>query len=178
MKTTHRLILIGLLSALLVVVQVALAAIPNVELVSFLFLMYAITLPLSMSLSIAVVFVTLQALVWGMGDWVIGYYWIWPFWVVLIHLLKRVNKTNEFRWAILSSIWGFLFGILFAINHGILYGLNFSIAYWIKGISFDIIHAISNYIVIIVLFVPTQKLFERLVNTFKGNHYESNNENR
>jgi hypothetical protein len=174
MKATHRIILIGLLSALLVVVQVALAPIPNVELVSFLFLMYAITLPLSMSLSIAIVFATLQMLVWGMGDWVIGYYWIWAFWVILVYVLKRLNLTNEYRWALLSGLWGFLFGILFAVNHGVLYGLNYSIAYWVKGVSFDIIHAISNYIVILVLFVPTHKLFERLVNTFKGNHYESN----
>ena len=174
MKTTHRIILIGLLSALLVVVQVALAAIPNVELVSFLFLMYAITLPLSMSLSIAVVFATLQMLVWGMGDWVIGYYWIWAFWVILVYLLKRLNLTSEYRWALLSGLWGFLFGILFAVNHGVLYGLNYSVAYWIKGVSFDIIHAISNYIVVVVLFVPTHKLFERLLTTFKGNHYESN----
>jgi energy-coupling factor transport system substrate-specific component len=75
MKTTHRIILIGLLSALLVVVQVALAAIPNVELVSFLFLIYTITLPLSMSLSIALVFATLQMLVWGMG--LLGYLGLW-----------------------------------------------------------------------------------------------------
>lgn len=178
MKATHRIILIGLLSALLVVVQVSLAAIPNVELVSLLLLMYAITLPLSMSLTIAIVFATLQALVWGMGDWVIGYYWIWPFWVVLVYLLRHMNKTNEYRWALLSGLWGFLFGILFAVNHGVLYGLNYSVAYWLKGISFDIIHAISNYIVIIILFVPTQKLFERLVHTFKGNHYESYDKNR
>lgn len=175
MKTTHRIILVGLLSALLVVAQVSLAAIPNVELVSFLFLMYVITLPLSMSLSISVVFSTLQMIVWGMGDWVIGYYWIWMFWVLLTYVLKPIMKNNEYRWALVSGLWGFLFGMLFSLNHGLFYGLNYSIAYWIKGISFDIIHAISNYIVILVLFVPTQKIFERLINTFRGDHYESNN---
>lgn len=174
MKAIHRIILVGLLSALLVVVQVSLSAIPNVELVSFLLLVYAITLPLSMALSISLIFSTLQMVIWGFGDWVVGYYWIWSFWVIIVFITKQMNGTNEFRWAIVSGLWGFLFGMLFAINQGIFYGFNYSIAYWIKGISFDIIHAISNYIIILVLFVPTHRIFKRLLTTYKGNHYESN----
>lgn len=167
MKPTFRIVLIGLLSALLLVMQVALSAIPNVELVSFLFIIYALSLPFSMSVLIALVFVTLQMLVWGMGDWVIGYYWIWIVWVILIYFLKPVLKKNTYLWAFLSGAWGFLFGILFAMNHGLLYGFNYSLIYWIKGISFDIIHAISNYIIIIILFSPTSNLFARLL-TSKG----------
>lgn len=167
MGTTFRIVLIGLLSALLLVMQVALSAIPNVELVSFLFVIYALSLPFSMSVLIAIVFVTLQMLVWGMGDWVIGYYWIWIVWVGLIYTLKPILKNNTYLWAFLSGAWGLLFGILFALNHGLLYGFNYSLIYWIKGISFDIIHAISNYIIIIILFSPTSKLFARLL-TRKG----------
>jgi energy-coupling factor transport system substrate-specific component len=178
MKATHHIVLIGLLSALLLVMQVALAPLPNVELVSFLILIYALTLPLSTTLLIALVFVTLQMLVWGMGDWVIGYYWIWPFWVIILYILKPLVKENEYAWAFISGFWGFAFGILFAINHGVLYGFHYSFIYWTKGISFDIIHAISNYIVILLLLKPTHKLFVRLTVKFKGSPYESYNKNR
>src|SRR5690554_8007104 len=169
MKPTFKIVLVGLLSALLLVMQVSFSAIPNVELVSFLFIIYAMSFPFSMNVLISVVFVTLQMLVWGMGDWVIGYYWIWIVWVILIFIFKPILKNNTYLWAILSGMWGFLFGILFAVNHGLFYGLNYSLIYWIKGISFDIIHAISNYIIVIILLSPTSKLFARLL-TNKGEH--------
>ncbi len=163
MKATYRIVLIGLLSALLLVMQVALSMIPNVELVTFLLIIYSLFLPFSMTALIVLVFVTLQMLAWGMGDWVIGYYWIWLFWIGLIYTLKPILKDNMYLWALLSGTWGVLFGILFAINHGILYGFNFSLIYWVKGISFDIIHAISNYIIVLILYHPTSSLFARLL---------------
>ncbi len=175
MKATHHIVLIGLLSALLLVMQVSLSALPNVELVSFLIIIYALTLPFTTTILITIVFVTLQMLVWGMGDWVIGYYWIWPLWVIILFLLKPLLKNNEYSWAFVSGFWGFAFGMLFAINHGIFYGFNYSFVYWIKGISFDIIHAISNYIVILLLLKPTHKLFVRLTAKYKGDPYEGNN---
>ena len=46
MKPVVRLVVIALLSALLVVVQVSLAVVPNVELVSLLILIYTLLLPL------------------------------------------------------------------------------------------------------------------------------------
>ncbi len=178
MKATRHIVIIGLLSALLLVVQVALAALPNVELVSFLMIIYAMVLPFGASLMIAAIFVTLQMLVWGMGDWVIGYYWIWPLYVIILYGIKPLIKKNDHGWAIVNGIWGFAFGMLFAINHGIFYGFHYSFIYWIKGISFDIIHAISNYIVILLLLEPTYKLMVRLIHNYKGNPYESNNQNR
>lgn len=162
MKETYKIILVGLLSAILVALQVGLASIPNVELVSFLLLIYALIFPLSMNILITFVFVTIEMLVWGMGDWVIGYYWIWPIWVVLIFFLKPIIKENHFGWSMVCGVWGVLFGALFAINHGIFYGFNFSIAYWIKGIPFDIIHTVSNYVITLVLFKPVIKLFKQL----------------
>lgn len=177
MKPVVRLVVIALLSALLVVVQVALAVVPNVELVSLLILIYALLLPLPTALSIVGIFVTLEFIVWGFGDWVIGYYWIWPIWVLLVYFTKWFNKDDPHRWALLGAFWGILFGVLFSLHHGILYGMTYSYAYWIRGISFDIVHAISNYILILlsyrVIFKVLKRMLERL-----GVSYESNHKNR
>lgn len=174
MKPVVRLVVISLLSALLLVVQVALALVPNVELVSLLILIYTLLLPLPTALGIVSIFVTLEFIVWGFGDWVIGYYWIWPLWVLLVYLTKWINKDDPHRWALLGALWGILFGILFSLHHGILYGMTYSYAYWIRGISFDIIHAISNYILILlsyrVIFNILKKLLERLGVTYESNH--------
>lgn len=177
MKPVVRLVVISLLSALLLVVQIALAVVPNVELVSLLILIYTLLLPLPTTLGIVGIFVTLEFIVWGFGDWVIGYYWIWPVWVLLVYFTKWINKDDPHRWALLGAFWGILFGILFSLHHGILYGMTYSYAYWIRGISFDIIHAISNYILMLlsyrVIFNILKKLLERL-----GVSYESNHKNR
>ena len=63
MKPVVRLVVIALLSALLVVVQVALAVVPNVELVSLLILIYTLLLPLPTALSIVGIFVTLEFII-------------------------------------------------------------------------------------------------------------------
>lgn len=170
MKTTHQISLIAILSAILIVAQVSLSFIPNVELVSFLFIIYGLYLPFSMNIIIVLLFTTLEMLVWGVGDWVFGYFWIWPIWVILIYVFKPILKENTYGWALLSGFWGLLFGALFAINHGFFYGFNYSMAYYLKGIPFDIIHTLGNFVVALLLFKPTTRLFESLVVKGRINH--------
>jgi energy-coupling factor transport system substrate-specific component len=171
-------ILISFLAVGLFVAQVALASIPNVEFVSLLFILISLFLPLSATLLVSLLFTILQMLLWGMGDWVIGYLWIWPVWVLIIYAFKSINKEHADRWAILSGLWGFLFGALFAIHHGVLYGFNTMIAYYIQGISFDIIHAVSNYIITSLAFTPLSIVICRLARQYQGERYESHNKNR
>ena len=78
-------------------------------------------------------------------------------------MLKPILKDNAHHWALLGALFGFLFGFLFAVQHAILYGLNMGIVYWIRGISFDIIHAFSNYSLILILFKPIYKVFNNLL---------------
>lgn len=159
---TKEVALVGILSTATLLSQVMLSAIPNVELVTFLFLIYAIVFPLRTAVLIALVFSTMQALVWGFGDWVIGYYWIWTLWVLLVHLFKPLIKESVYGWAILSGVWGAIFGALFAINFGFFYGFTYSFAYWTRGVMFDLVHTVSNYLVTLVLFKPTYKAIQEV----------------
>lgn len=168
MRSVRPWILISFLSVGLLGAQFALATLPNVELVSLLFILYAMFLPLSSALLVSFLFTLLQMLLWGMGDWVLGYLWIWPVWVLIIYLFKGINKHNADRWALLSGLWGFLFGALFSLHHGILYGFNTMIAYYIRGISFDIVHAVSNYIVTSLAFTPLSKSLCQLARKYQG----------
>lgn len=166
MKNTYQIVIIGLLSAIVFALQVALASLPNVELVTLLLLVYSLTLPLFSSILISIIFTTLEMLIWGFGDWVVGYFWIWPLWNIVAYFLKPIIKENLYYWAIISGLWGAIFGGLFAINHGIFYGFSYSLAYWLRGIPFDIIHAISNYVITLILFVPTLKVVKQLLKKY------------
>jgi energy-coupling factor transport system substrate-specific component len=178
MRSVRTWILISFLAVGLFVAQVALASIPNVELVSLLFILISLFLPLTATLLVSFIFTILQMMIWGMGDWVLGYFWIWPVWVLIIYAFKPLNKRHVERWAILSGLWGFLFGALFALHHGILYGFNTMIAYYIQGISFDIIHAVSNYIITSLAFAPLSIVVCKLASKYQGERYESHDKNR
>jgi len=178
MKPILKLVLISFLSALLLAVQLSLAVLPNIEAVTLLILIYSITLPLTMVFPIVFIFVLLQVFSWGLGDWVLGYFWIWPLWALIVRVFKPLNQINASRWALLSGFWGLLFGFLFAFHHGVLYGFNFMLIYWIRGISFDIVHMISNYILVLLLFNPIYNLIEKLIEKSRGRYYESNHKNR
>lgn len=168
MKPVKRIVLISALAATIFAAQVGLAFLPNVELVTLLFLLCALYLPFWDALAVSMVFVFLEALVWGLGDWVVGYLWIWPLWMIIVLLFRRINGVKADRWALLGGVFGLLFGLLFSIQYALVYGISLGIAYWIKGISFDIVHGISNYILILLCLVPLHKTFGTLMRRWEG----------
>jgi energy-coupling factor transport system substrate-specific component len=104
----------------------------------------------------------LEALVWGLGDWVIAYVWIWTLWIFIVRFASRWFKDHSHAWALLGAFYGLIFGLLFALQHALLYGWTMGMIYWFRGISFDIIHAFSNYSLILILFTPMNKLMRKL----------------
>ena len=168
MKPVKRIVLISALAATIFAAQVGLAFIPNVELVTLLFLLVALHLKPVDAFLVSVVFAVLEALVWGLGDWVIGYLWIWPLWMSICVLFKKINGVNPDRWALLGGLFGLIFGFLFSLQHAVPYGVTMGIAYWIRGISFDIVHGISNYILILICLVPMHRAFTTLMRRWEG----------
>lgn len=163
MITVRKLVLLALLAASALAMQFALSFLPNIELVTLWFLLIGLTLSFKESLIVVFVFTFLEALVWGFGDWVLGYLWIWTAWIILVRLFKPLLKDKTHAWALLGAFYGFVFGFLFAVQHAVLYGFNMGVVYWIRGISFDIIHAFSNYSLILILFSPISKVFNNLL---------------
>ncbi len=168
MKPVKRIVLIATMAATIFAAQVGLAFLPNVELVTLMFLLVALHLKKIDALMVSFIFVLLEALVWGLGDWVIGYLWIWPLWMVICLIASHFIHDNIDRWALLGGLFGLFFGFLFSIQHALLYGFTMGTAYWIKGLSFDIIHAISNYILILVCLGPMRRAFFTLMRRWEG----------
>lgn len=176
MFTVRKLVLLALLAASALVLQVSLAFLPNVELVTLWFLLIARTMRFKENLMVVFVFSILQGLVWGFGDWVVAYLWIWSLWVFIVQISKQYIRNNSHLWALLGAFFGFVFGFLFSIQHALMYGFNMGVIYWVRGISFDIIHAFSNYILILILYTPLAKLLSTLLG--KWGIDASHNENR
>ena len=111
-SNARRLALLGLLTAVLLGSQVALAALPNVELVSLLVILYSLLLGRQVFL-ILYGFILLEGCLYGFGLWWISYLYVWSILAGIV-LVLRQPKAPALFWAILSGFFGLSFGALCA----------------------------------------------------------------
>lgn len=160
MNKTKEWVLIALLASILTISKEILAFLPNVELVSFLLILYTLTFKVKQVYRISIIFCFIQIVLYGIGLWTPIYFIIWPLLVFITHLLKDY-LVNESRLAILSALFGLTFGFFNSIPYFII-DFSFGWAGFIRGIPFDLIHCISNYLAMLVLYQPTKKVMKRL----------------
>ncbi len=133
----------GLFGALLLTAQVALAPLPNIELVSPLVVLMTLLLGRYVAYTLAV-FVLLEGLVFGFGLWWFSYLYVWAILAVLAHLFRRMD--SRLGWALLCGFFGLFFGTLTAIPVIFVSGLAAGGAYIVAGIPFDLLHAGGNFL--------------------------------
>ena len=63
-----------------------------------------------------------------------------------------------------------MFGGLFALLY-LPMGYSYALSYWINGLVFDIVHAVSNFIVGLWAFRPILNGFDRAMNIIYGKGY-------
>lgn len=160
-------VLISILSASVTAGKLVLSFIPNVEIVTLLFIVYTVVFGTRKSLFISLVFSTTEILIYGFSTWLIGYYIIWPLLILAVSLLKR-KLRSEYVYASIGAFFGYSFGFFFALFESLFYGLAYGWTYWLRGIPFDLMHGTSNFIIIVILFKPMVKLLERLKAEYYG----------
>ena len=138
-----KLVRIALLSAILTVVMLALKPLPNVELISLLVILYALLFGKD-TFIIVTVFSLVEGLMWGFGLWWISYLYAWPLLVLAVLLLKKLIKEEFLVWAVVSGLYGLVFGALFAIAY-LPIDPAYALSYWIAGLPWDVWHAIANF---------------------------------
>lgn len=163
------LVLDAMFGALLVISQVALAGLPNIELVSLLILVWTRVFRSGALPGIAV-FILLEGLLYGFGIWWVSYLYIWFILWGVVMLIPRGKPPQTPRqyalhalgWGLLSGAYGFAFGALTAIPWLITGGPKTALAYWLAGIPFDIPHAIGNFTLAALLSLPLIRLLDRI----------------
>ena len=91
---TKTLVEMALLTAVLVLAQVSLAALPNIELVSFLCIVYT-RFYRSKALAIIYLFVLVEGLLFGFGIWWLTYLYIWTIlWGVTMLFHKKIGRAH------------------------------------------------------------------------------------
>ena len=149
--------LISLLSASITAGKLALSFIPNIEIVTLLFIVYTVSFGLKRSLLASVVFVTVEILIYGFSTWVIGYFFVWPV-LIFVTWMMRNRVKSEFGYAAVAGVHGLMFGAFFAVFESFFYGWAYGFSYWWRGILVDVIHGASNYIIVLLLFNPLSRI--------------------
>lgn len=151
---TNKICLYSMLGALTFSLKFAMAALPNIEPVSLLLVVYAVVLGVD-AIYPLITYISLEILIYGFGFWSLGYFYMWPTLVaVTITLFKISNNYNPWIWALISGLYGLFFGALYIPLYIISGGPIFAFSWWISGIPHDIIHGISNFILCLTLFEP------------------------
>ena len=150
---------LGLLGAVLFAGKIALAGLPNIEIVSLLVIVYTVVLGWR-ALFPVYVYVLLEYVTWGFGLWSACYLEVWPALVLAARLLWRME--SPLGWAVLSGAFGMSFGALCALVYLVSGGWAFALSWWIQGIPFDLLHCAGNFVLALTLFRPCKKLLTRL----------------
>lgn len=160
--TAKRITRIALFSAILYISKLALESVPNVELVSFLIIIYSLVFGYEVIVAVCV-FNLCEVVQWGFGTWVITYLYVWPLLAVITILLKKIIKEEIFVWAVVSGLFGLIFGSMFAIIY-IPVSPSFALNYWISGLPWDVWHCIANFIIMLLIGKPVLKALKMIKN--------------
>jgi len=149
--------LVGIMAATVECGKLALASIPNVEVVTLLLAIYGYVFGWLGVVS-AVVFVCIEPIIWGFGSWVVSYFIYWPAVALVFMLLRATRVKNRFVLASIAVIMTVFFGVLTSlVDVGLFMGrfdrffYRFGI-YYMRGIPFYVTQVVCNAVLFVTVF--------------------------
>lgn len=159
-RKTRELAIMGVLTAIVFIAQVAMGFLPNIEAVTLLFILYTLTFGKKVFLMIYV-FVFLEGIFYGFGLWWVNYLYVWTVQSIITLCFRK--QTSVVFWSILSGFYGLTFGALCSIPYFFMGGPSSAFAYWVSGVIYDIPHCIGNVVLCLLLFTPLRSLLQKAV---------------
>ena len=158
--------LVGMMVAVIELCKVVLMGIPNVELTTFWIIMFSLYFGNKVFFAVPV-FILLEGTLFGFGLWWVMYLYVWPLLAILARIMHKMETAVG--WAILAGAFGLLYGLFCSIPYvvigaadgGILAGLQAGFAWFVSGIPFDIIHGISNFVLMLILYRPVKAVMDK-----------------
>jgi len=163
--TTAEIAKFGMLGAVMYAQKAVLASLPNIHLTAVLLMALTVVYRVK-ALYPLYVYIILEGLFGGFTTWWIPYLYVWTIlWGIVMLLPQDLpdRKYGSIIYMIVCGLHGILFGTLFAPAQALMFGLNFQgmLAWITAGISFDLIHGISNFC-LGILIIPLIRLFRKL----------------
>lgn len=145
--------------------QVVMSSLPNIELVSLLIILITRKFGIKALYSVYV-FVGCEILTYGISEWVINYLYVWAILCLVIMTIRRIDVAVFY--ALISAVFGILFGTLCSIPSFIIGGIPMGISYILSGFWFDILHCSGNFILVMLLYKPLTKALNKAIKTINS----------
>lgn len=155
----YRMVILGLLGALLVVVKEPLNWLPNIELVSLFLIVYVRVYGVQAFYPLYI-FVAIEGLLYGFSDWFFNYLYVWAVLVAIACIFRK--QDSPLVWALISGFFGLCFGGLCSLLYLLIANPAYMFSYWIQGLWFDILHCIGNFVSALLLTKPLCRLLMQL----------------
>lgn len=153
--------LVGIMVAIIEVCKVAIAWLPNIELTSFLVILFTIYYGKKM-LYVIPAFILVEGFIYGFGLWWFMYLYAWPILALIAGRFRKVDSA--WTWSIISGAFGLAFGALCAIPYLLAGGPYAAFTWWIAGIPWDLVHGLSNFAIMLVLYRPIKSVMVKVGN--------------
>ena len=162
--TIREITLFAVLGAMMFALQVVMAPLPNIEPVSLLVMIFAAVFGWK-ALYPVYVFVVMEILFYGISTWNIYYLYVWAVLAFAAILMRK--QTQPLAWALLSAMYGLMFGALCGIVDIFIGGFGYAAAKWVSGIPFDLLHCGGNFVIALIMFRPLRTALEKLYGRMK-----------
>ena len=152
---------LGISLAILEASKLALDLLPNIEVVTLLFIVCTIFYGRKTFL-IAIGFTVIECILKGVNVWSFMYLYIWPLLIVFV-IFAGKHKAGYVFYCILSGFFGLFFGMFCSIPYLFIGGWSMALTWWIAGIPYDIIHCVSNFVLCLLLFKPLCAIMKKVM---------------
>ena len=176
-KGALRVALIAVMAATVEAGKWALAAIPNVEIVTLFTALYGYVFGW-MGMAATLVFVWLESMIWGFNTWVLEYIVHWSAVCGAFWLLGRLRVKNRVVLTAVAVILTIAFGVQSSLVDVLLYMRDGTFivkttnywrrfaVYYMNGIWFYVAQVVTNLVVFPLLFIPLQRVLHKLGDRF------------
>jgi len=168
---TRLLVFLAVIVALGVMGRVPLAAIPNVQLTSFVVIVSAVSLGPELGFVSGSMMALVSNLFLGQGPWTPWQMLAWGLMGLTTGLLGRTQlKNNLWVMVVWGALWGLWFGWIMDLWYALAYvrplrPASFFLSF-AASLMFDAMHAATNGISLLLLYQPWRKLMDRLITKY------------
>lgn len=161
---TKDIAIFAVMAALMFATKKVMEVIPNVHLVG-MFIVALTAIYRTRALIPIYVYVLLDGIFGGFSTWWVPYLYVWAIlWGMTMLIPKSLpTAVKSVLYVIVCGLHGFLFGLFYAPAQAFMFGLdlNGTLAWWVAGLPFDLIHGLSN-ILAGLLIIPMVKILQML----------------
>jgi energy-coupling factor transport system substrate-specific component len=161
-------VLIAICAALLTGGKMALAALPNIEVVTLFIMLFAYAFGLRIALPATLIFCVFEGVLFGFHYWLIAYFIHWPGIAIVTALISKLKIAKNFVYIIFGVLGTAMFGVttsaidaLFAMQVAkVNFFVMFSVIY-VRGLLFYAAQILSSIFFLTIAFPPLSQLFLR-----------------